>query len=76
MDEAVDLVIKAIPSDQNILIPQLPAYRLGDLASVLGVKMDVKGLPSFEKKHEGMDFGNTSDIARRMSCERIGGGGC
>lgn len=66
MDEAVDLVMEAIGSDQDMLIPKLPAYRIGDLADVLGVKMDVKGLPSFEKKHEGMDFGNTSDVARRM----------
>jgi UDP-N-acetylglucosamine 4,6-dehydratase len=67
MDEAVDLVLKATKTNsQEILIPKLPAYRLGDLADVLKVKMDVKGLPAWEKKHEGMDFGNTSDIARRM----------
>jgi UDP-N-acetylglucosamine 4,6-dehydratase len=67
MDEAVDLVIKATKTNsQEILIPTLPAYRLGDLADVLKVKMDVKGLPAWEKKHEGMGFGNTSDIARRM----------
>jgi UDP-N-acetylglucosamine 4,6-dehydratase len=66
MDEAVELVLKAIWTNEQILIPSLPAYRLGDLADVLGVKMDVKGLPAYEKKHEGMDFGNTSDIARRM----------
>lgn len=72
MDQAVDLVIEAIGSKKEILIPKLPAYRLGDLADVLGVKMDVKGLPSFEKRHEGMDFGNTSDIARRMSRDELG----
>jgi UDP-N-acetylglucosamine 4,6-dehydratase len=67
MDEAVDLVLRATKTNsQEILIPTLPAYRLGDLADVLKVKMDVKGLPAWEKKHEGMDFGNTSDIARRM----------
>ena len=67
MDEAVDLVMKATKTNsQEILIPKLPAYRLGDLADVLKVRMDVKGLPAWEKKHEGMDFGNTSDIARRM----------
>ena len=32
MDEAVDLVIKAINTkDEKLLIPKLPAYRLGDL---------------------------------------------
>lgn len=75
MEEAVDLVSKAASSvgADDILIPNLPAFRLGDLASVLGMKMDVKGLPPWEKKHEGMDFGNTSDIARRMSCEELAG---
>lgn len=67
MDEAVDLVTRAIWSTEQMLIPTLPAYRLGDLAEVLGVRMDVKGLPAWEKKHEGMDFGNTSDAARRMN---------
>jgi UDP-N-acetylglucosamine 4,6-dehydratase len=71
MDEAVELVLKAIWTNEQILIPSLPAYRLGDLADVLGVKMDVKGLPSYEKKHEGMDFGNTSDIARRMDRDEL-----
>lgn len=70
--EAVDLVLKAVKSNtKEILVPTLPAYRVGDLADVLGVKMDVKGLPSWEKKHEGMATGNTSDIARRMDGEEI-----
>jgi UDP-N-acetylglucosamine 4,6-dehydratase len=72
MDEAVDLVIQATKTNsQEILIPKLPAYRLGDLADVLKVKMDVKGLPHWEKLHEGMDFGNTSDTARRMSRDEL-----
>lgn len=72
MDEAVDLVLAAIKSNSNeILIPKLPAYRLGDLASVLKVRMDVKGLPSWEKKHEGMDVGNTSDTARRLTADEL-----
>lgn len=72
MDEAVDLVIKATRTNSNeILIPDLPAYRLGDLASVIGVKMNVTGLPPWEKKHEGMDDGNTSDLARRMGRDEL-----
>lgn len=72
MDEAVDLVRAAmVARTDEILIPTLPAYRLGDLAKVLGVKMDVKGLPLWEKRHEGMAPGNTSDVARRMSCEEL-----
>lgn len=80
--EAVDLVLKAVgqlwrareyPSNprQPALIPELPAYRVGDLAEAMGVDMDVRGLPSWEKKHEGMTDENTSDIARRMSVEEL-----
>jgi UDP-N-acetylglucosamine 4,6-dehydratase len=73
MDEAVDLVMRAArpDNDKPVLIPELPAFRLGDLAKVLKVKMDVTGLPSWEKKHEGMDDGNTSDIARRMTVKEL-----
>lgn len=72
MDEAVDLVLKAInelPSD--VLIPTLPAYRLGDLAEAMGAKMNVRGLPSWEKRHESMGDGNSSDRARRMSVAEL-----
>ena len=73
--EAVDLVLKAIGSNsQDILIPTLPAYRLGDLAEAMRVKMDVKGLPDWEKKHESMGPGNSSDRAPRMSHKDIENG--
>jgi UDP-N-acetylglucosamine 4,6-dehydratase len=68
MDEAVGLVMRATKErSDDIIIPELPAYRLGDLAEAMGVKMDVRGLPEWEKKHEGMGPGNTSDVATRMS---------
>ena len=70
--EAVALVKRAIGAEEkDILIPSLPAYRLGDLAEVMRVKMDVRGLPPWEKKHEGMAPGNTSDVARRMTFAEI-----
>lgn len=73
MNEAVQLVrsVAFVEPIGAMLIPKLPAYRLGDLADVLGVKMDVRGLPAWEKRHEGMADGNTSDIARRMSHEEL-----
>ena len=68
MDEAVSLVLQAIHElPHDVLVPTLPAYRLGDLAEALGAKMDVKGLPAFEKLHESMSDDNSSDKARRMS---------
>lgn len=69
MGQAVDLVLETIATMRGgeIKIPALPAYRLGDLAEAMGVKMNVIGLPSYEKLHEGMATGNTSDVARRMT---------
>jgi len=72
-DEAVDLVLQAVElmTPDRPLIPVLPAYCMGDLAEAMGVKYRVTGLPSWEKKHEGMADGNTSDIARRMSVQEL-----
>lgn len=72
-EEAVKLVLDTLqemPTDRPA-IPILPAFRLGDLAEAMGAKTEIKGLPEFEKVHEGMEDGNTSDKARRMSVEEI-----
>ena len=73
MDEAVDLVLRAIasPNLNKVHIPRLPAYRLADLADAMRVKMKITGLPAWEKMHEGMDFDNTSDRARRMTMKEL-----
>ena len=74
VDQAIQLVLHAIRSigvPTAPFIPELPAYRLGDLAEAMGVKMDIKGLPSYEKKHEGMDFNLTSDKAPRMTVDEL-----
>ena len=73
MDEAVDLVLGTIRAMKGgeLNIPTLPAYRIGDLAEAMGAKMRITGLPSWEKKHEGMCDGNTSDQARRMSVDEL-----
>ena len=72
MDEAVDLVLQAISQKpKDVLIPTLPAYRLGDLAEAMGARMDVRGLPAWEKMHESMGPGNSSDLARRMTVAEL-----
>lgn len=72
MDEAVYLVLRAINElPRAALIPILPAYRLGDLAEAMGAKMDVRGLPAWEKKSESMADGNSSEHARRMSVDEL-----
>lgn len=70
--EAVDLVLEtARTMPREITIPELPAYRLGDLADAMGKTMEIRGLPSWEKKHESMRIGESSEHARRMSVDEI-----
>jgi len=71
--EAVDLVLFAIKTNEagRVFIPQLPAYRVGDLAEAMGAKMRVVGLAADEKMHEEMRSGETSDKARRMTVEEL-----
>ena len=70
---AVDLVLHAIESMKGgeMFVPDLPAYRLGDLAEALGAKMRVTGLPEFEKRNESMVRGVTSADVKRMSVDEI-----
>lgn len=73
MDQAIDLVLDTAETMQGgeINIPSLPAYRLGDLAEAMGAKMDIKGLPAFEKRHESMTANDSSDIARRLTVAEL-----
>ena len=69
LDEAVELVLKTVNTMHGgeLVIPTLPAYRLGDLAFAMDVAMDIRGISKSEKRHESMDAGMRSDIARRMT---------
>ncbi len=72
MSEAVQLVLDTIADmPREIAIPQLPAYRLGDLAQAMGAKTISIGLPKWEKLHESMDEYNSSKFARRMTIEEL-----
>lgn len=71
--EAVDLVMNTVvrmPIEAPV-VPDLPAYRLGDLAEAMGATYSVVGLGSGEKLHEGMAPNMTSDKARRMSVAEL-----
>lgn len=83
-DQAVDFVLNAIPrvKEQLLTSNDLPAYRLGDLFDVITFKyrvsskrpfpsISIVGLPIWEKKHESMLPGISSDKARRMSVEDL-----
>lgn len=76
MSEAVDLVLTAVESvddwGEPIIPDWLPAYRLADLAQAMGARdITVTGLPAYEKAHEGMRDGLTSDKARRLSVDEL-----
>lgn len=77
MDAAVALVLNTLLTmeDRTLAIPHLPAYKLGDLLEAVAgdsrVPIEFTGLPDWEKLHEGMAEGNTSDKARRMSVDEL-----
>lgn len=73
LDQAVDLVLDTIDTmvGGELAVPDLPAYRLSDLAEAMGVMTIVKGMPKHEKLHESMVDGEPSDLARRMSVEEL-----
>jgi len=72
MDEAVTLVIHTIEDmPEHVAISKLPAFRLGDLAEAMGAAYKATKLPHWEKLHEGLVNGYTSDVARRMSIQEL-----
>jgi len=73
IQEAVDLVLDTAASMKGgeLAIPELPAYRLGDLAEAMGARMRVIGLPAHEKKHEFMSAANSSEFARRLTVDDL-----
>ena len=74
IDDAVELILSALEDDAPpISIPVLPAYRVGDLAEAMGAKINVIGLPDYEKLHEEMREGEPSNLARRLSVEELHG---
>lgn len=73
MSEAISLVVDTIVTmPTKPVIPILPAYRLGDLAMAMGINNYERiGLFDYEKKHESMGEGNSSDLARRLSVKEL-----
>ena len=72
MSEAVQLVLDATEGGDGIIIPpDLPAYLLGDLAIAMNAHIEIIGLPEFEKRHESMRDGESSETARRMTIDEL-----
>jgi hypothetical protein len=53
------------------MIPELPAFRVGDLADAMGIEAQVIGLQPGEKLHESMEENACSADARRMTIEEL-----
>lgn len=72
-EEAVALVMSTISTMRGgeLAIPELPAYRLGDLAEAMKVNYHLVGLQPGEKLHESMRPGISSDVAARMTVEDL-----
>lgn len=72
-EQAVDLVMETAETmvGGELVIPQLPAYRLGDLAEAMGISYVETGLTAGEKLSESMRPGETSEMARRMSVQEL-----
>lgn len=78
MNEAVNLVwdvLILMRGGELAIPPALPAYRMGDLATVIsaayGVWVHITGLPQFEKLHESMSADLCSKDARRLTLEEL-----
>jgi UDP-N-acetylglucosamine 4,6-dehydratase len=75
MREALDLVHRTVDTmtgnETEPIIPELPAFRLGDLVRALGAEPNVIGLPEWEKMHESMREERCSKDARRMSVDEL-----
>ncbi len=74
LSEAVDFVLGAVEKMKGgeIFVPDLPAYKLGDLVHAMKIDVVTRvGLPSHEKLHESMEKGKCSKDARRMSIAEL-----
>lgn len=71
--QAVDFVLETLKNmgGGELRIPVLPGFRLGDLATAMQISPQIIGLRDFEKRHESMAPGNSSDRARRMDVEEL-----
>ena len=73
IDEAVNLVNRTAETmvGGELVIPELPAFRLGDLVEAMDLQAEITGLPAWEKKHESMRDGLSSDTVRRMTVAEL-----
>ena len=62
IEQAVDLVLNTIKTmPVEVVIPELPTFKLEDLAKAMDAEMNIIGMPEHEKIHECMGAGNCSN---------------
>ena len=73
IEEACNLVFDTLVDMKGgeVNIPDLPAYKLGDLAKAMRLKTEKIGLPAWEKLHESMSDDKCSKDAPRMTVEDL-----
>jgi UDP-N-acetylglucosamine 4,6-dehydratase len=76
IDQAVDLVLQTAAGEEQLRVPDLPAFRMGDLAEAMGAHAGSypthrTTLGRWEKKHETLKEGCSSDTAPRMTVEDL-----
>ena len=70
--QAMSIVWRALDSmPAEPIVPELRAYRLGDLAQAMGVTLAPSGLRPGESLHEALRDGESSETAPRMSVEEL-----
>lgn len=68
LTDAVQCVEQAMGAKAGeMVIPTMPTFRVGDLATAMGVPYRITGLQPGEKMHESVSLGVTSEHVRRMS---------
>ena len=70
--DAVDLVLNTMATMKGgeLIIPELQGFSIGYLALAMGAKMNIVGLPDWEKHHESMG-GWFSNEVRQMSVDDL-----
>jgi UDP-N-acetylglucosamine 4,6-dehydratase len=76
LEQACQLVGETIATMKGgeLVVPDLPAYTVGDLARALGVyagPFTYTELGAGEKQHESMRAGNSSEFARYLSADEL-----
>ena len=69
--EAVEVVLATLHGTEQLRIPQLKAFLLADLAHAMDADVELTSLARWEKKHESLQDGQSSDTAPRMTVDEL-----